>query len=151
MTPLLALIIFYLGLAIEVLHFSTMLVVVVVHPAVVSATGKLYRELLWCFEVLVSNKCMLEDVKLHMLLPVLYFRVRMLMRDVRRTIWGVFFLPSPWRSGSLYFSIWPGFLSSCFSRLSICHPYLSPLLRGCIILICSLVVGGANSHSSRLG
>ena len=86
----LALTIFDMGLAIEVLQFYTLLVVVVVHSAVLAATGKLSCKMRWCLEVLVSNKFMLEDVTLHMLLPVLYFRVRLLLHEVERTIWGAF-------------------------------------------------------------
>ena len=45
MNPFLALIMFDLGLALEVLQFATLLVVVVFHPAVVAATGKLSHKL----------------------------------------------------------------------------------------------------------
>ena len=88
--PFLVLIIFDLGLALEVLQFSTLLVVVVVHPELVAATGKLSREFRWYFEVLVNNNFMLEDVTLYIIFAVFYFRVRLLLRDVRRTVWEAF-------------------------------------------------------------
>ena len=84
--PLLALIILDMVLALEVLQFATFLVVAIVYPEVLSATGKLSCELRRCFEVLVSNKSMLEDVTLHMLLKVFYFRVRLLLHNIRRTV-----------------------------------------------------------------
>ena len=79
-----------MGLSLEVLRFATLLVVVVIHPAVVAATGISPRKLRRCFEMLVSNEFMLEDVTLHMLLPVVYFCFRLLLHEVRRTVWGAF-------------------------------------------------------------
>ena len=81
--PFLALILFDLGLALEVLQFATLLVVLVVHPAILAATCKFSWKLRWCLEVLVSNKFMFEDVTLHMLLSVFPFLFRLLLRDVR--------------------------------------------------------------------
>ena len=149
--PLLALIIFDISLALEVLQFATLLVVVVVHPELVAATGKFSRELWWCLKVLFSNKLMFEDVTLHILFPVFHFRVRLLLRDIRRNIWGEFISVIALDIPILIILNLERFSSVFFSRLSLCHPHISSSLRGGMNLIYPLVDRGAISHFSRMG
>ena len=102
--------------------------------------------------MLVSNEFMLEDVTLHMILPVVYFRVRMFLLEVRRTVWGAFLSAVALEIRFLiFFQYGKVFFHIFFSRLSLCSPHLSLPLRVGMIMLYPLVGGGATSRSSRLG
>ena len=100
--------------------------------------------------MLVSNEFMLEYVTLHMIFPVVYFWVGLLLHEVKRTVSGAFLSDIDLEIWSLIFFNLARFSSMLFFS-SFFNPHISPPLRGGMILLYSLVGGGETYYSSRLG
>ena len=83
---------------------------------------------------------MLEDVMLHMLLPVFYFWVRLLLRDVRRNVWGAFLSAIALEIWLLILFNLERFSSILFFSYSFCRPHLSTETHYTYLTKCLLTV-----------
>ena len=93
---------------------------------------------------------MLEDVTFYMIFPVVYFRVNLFLREVRRIVWGDFPSAIALEIRFLFFFNPTRVFGLVFSRLYFCHPHISPPLCGGMILLYPLIGRGTTSHSSRM-